>query len=111
MIDMKNSTVNNFKIAILNKYNNDEEKNDSYNKNKTISEIKNRLKGYQKFNGNKNSELKMNIESYSFKGKKYTTHYNNFYNKKIYKSIKERVEDNLFMNGQSAYPKINNAYY
>ena len=48
------------------------------------------------------------IESYSFKGKKYSiSKSNNCYNKKLYKAMKERVEDDLFMNGQTATPKIN----
>ena len=115
MIDIKNQTFNNkfYKTQILNKFSNDEEKNDSFNnnKNKTTYDIRNRFKGYKKFNGNKINELQPKIESYSFRGKKYSTHYNNFYNKKIYKKIKERVKDNLFMNGQSAYPKIHNAFY
>jgi hypothetical protein len=48
------------------------------------------------------------IESYSFKGKKYSNWKSNTcYNKKLYKAMKARVEDDLFMNGQTLIPKIN----
>ena len=111
--DYYNKTFNNFnKRDIISKYNNDEEisYNHYINKNKTIYENKNKFKGYNKFNGIKNI-YKQNIETYSFKGKKYIPNYKNYYNKRIYKSIKERLEDSLFMNGQLSSPKINKEYY
>ena len=99
-----------FIINNINKFN-DEEKNELNNSfNKTLYEYKNKTKGYRNFSGI-NNKLKINIESYGFKGKKYLINYKNDYNKTLYKTIKERVEDNLFMNGQTSSPKINKAYY
>ncbi len=99
-----------FVINNINKFN-DEEKNELNNSfNKTLYEYKNKTKGYRNFSGI-NNKLKINIESYGFRGKKYLINYKNDYNKTLYKTIKERVEDNLFMNGQTSSPKINKAYY
>ena len=94
-----------------NKLNNNYDENQIDNNfNKTVYNFKNNNKGYTKFNGI-NYRLKSNIESYSFKGKKYFANYRNAYNKTLYKSIKDRVEDNMFMNGQTSSPKINKNYY
>ena len=92
--------------------NNDDEKNHTYNNNfnKTVYDIKNNSKGYRKFNGINNA-LDSKIESYSFKGKKYYNKERDAYNKTLYKAIKDRVEDNMFMNGQTLSPKINKNYY
>ena len=98
---------NNDNIIKININKNEDEKNLSsnsfYNKNKTFY---NTHKGYKIFNGVDNSINKPKIESYSFKGKKYST-INTYNNKKFYRVMKQRVEDNLFMNGQTPIPKIN----
>ena len=80
---------------------------DELEKNRTLYGLKNEYKGYLKFNRIMDN-LGPNIESYSFKGKKYSSSKSNTcYNKKLYKAMKERVEDDLFMNGQTPIPKIN----
>ena len=80
---------------------------DECEKNRTLYGVKNEYKGYLKFNRIMDN-LSPIIESYSFKGKKYSSSkINTCYNKKLYKAMKERVEDDLFMNGQTATPKIN----
>ena len=114
--DNYNKTVNNiYKSKNLNKLN-DEEKNqfnsicNNY-KNKSLNEIRNKYKGYRQFNGIDNKEFKPNIENYSFKGRKYYNNFKKDYNKTIYKSIKERIDDKFFMNGQSSSPMINKHYY
>ena len=99
-----------------NKYNDDEKNktNDYFYDNKTqnIFDNKNKYKRYQKFNRiQRNFNMKQNIENYCFKGKKNLTYYKEYYNKQIYKSFKEKVEDSLFMNGQTLSPKINYEYY
>ena len=80
---------------------------DELEKNRTLYGLKNEYKGYLKFNRIMDN-LGPIIESYSFKGKKYSSSKSNTcYNKKLYKAMKERVEDDLFMNGQTPIPKIN----
>ena len=80
---------------------------DKCEKNRTLYGLKNEYKSYLKFNRIMDN-LSPIIESYSFKGKKYSiSKSNNCYNKKLYKAMKERVEDDLFMNGQTPIPKIN----
>ena len=114
--DNYSRTFNNtYKTETLNKYK-DEEKNQFNNicinyKNKSLNEIKNKYKGYKNFNGIDNKEFIANIENYAFKGRKYYNYYKNDYNKTLYKAIKQRIDDSLFMNGQSSSPTINNDYY
>jgi len=80
---------------------------DEAEKNRTLYGLKNEYKGYLKFNRIMDN-LGPNIESYSFKGKKYSiSNSNTCFNKKLYKAMKERIEDDLFMNGQTPIPKIN----
>ena len=80
---------------------------DELEKNRTLYGLKNEYKGYLKFNRIMDN-LGPIIERYSFKGKKYSSSKSNTcYNKKLYKAMKERVEDDLFMNGQTPIPKIN----
>jgi hypothetical protein len=99
--EYKNKTSNN-----LNVKDNEDEKNESnksFNKNRNIKDI---CKGYLNFNVmiDNNVNTKPKVESYSFRGKKYVPY--NCYNKKLYKALKGRIGDNLFMNGQTPIPKI-----
>jgi hypothetical protein len=98
--EYKNKTSYNFKAK-----DNEDEKNisnKSFNKNRNIKDI---CKGYMNFNVLlDNMNIKQKVESYSFRGKKYCPY--NCYNKKLYKALKGRIGDNLFMNGQTPIPKI-----
>ena len=103
-----NINNNNYRNESNKKYFEDENNktNDFFygNRTQSVFDLKNVSKCYQRFNGISNTEP--NIETYSFKGKKYKI-YNQDFNKIIYRTFKEKVEDNLFMNGQTLTPRTN----
>jgi hypothetical protein len=78
---------------------------DEFEKDRTLYGVKNEYKGYLKFNRMMDN-LSPIIESYSFKGKKYSSSKSNtFYNKKLYKAMKERVEDDFIYEWTNSYTK------